>query len=75
MLLHHIIKYKLIDLIERPFSQEHALYLACNEERVFPLLMSTQIINYGLAKTFVKHLFIFWIIFLLDLELNFIDRL
>ena len=30
---HHIIKDKLIDLIERTFSRERALYLSCNEER------------------------------------------
>ena len=30
---HHLLKDKLIDLTERTFSREHALYLACNEER------------------------------------------
>ena len=54
---------------------EQALDLACNEKRAFSLLMSTKIIHYGLAKTIVKSLFIFWIIFLLDLELNVIDKL
>ena len=33
--------------------------------------MNIQIINYGPVKTFVKPLFIFWIIFSLDLELKF----
>ena len=34
------------------------------------LPMCTKITIYGLVKKFVKPLFIFWIIFLLDLELN-----
>ena len=129
-LSHHLIKDNLFDLIERTFSREQALYLACNEERVvfvfvclllllfclfclfvffvfvfffffffvvvvvvfvcfvfffccfffffflficcffffffffFSLLMSTKIISDGLVKTFVKPLFIFWIIFI-----------
>ena len=41
----------------------------------FSLLMCPKIINYGPDKKFVKPLFIFWIIFLLDLELKFIDKL
>ena len=41
----------------------------------FSLLMCSKIITYGLVKTFVKPLFIFWIIFLLALELKFIDKL
>ena len=35
MLPHHLIKVKLIDLINRPFIRENILYLACNEECVF----------------------------------------
>ena len=74
---HHLIKDKLIALIEHMFTREKTLYLACNEERAFSLLMYMyiKIINYGPVKTFVKPLFIFWIIFLLDLELKFIDKL
>ena len=34
-LSHHIIKDKLIDLIEHTFSREKALYLACNDQRAF----------------------------------------
>ena len=41
----------------------------------FLLPMRTKIINDGLSKMFVKPLFIFYIIFLLDLELNCIDKL
>ena len=37
--------------------------------------MYTIITIYGLVKKSVMPLFIFWIIFLLDLELNFIDKL
>ena len=75
ILPHHLIKDKLIDLTEQTFSRQHILYLACNEECTFSLLMSTKIINCGLTKKFVKHLFISWIMILLDLELNFIDKL
>ena len=32
---HNLIKDKLIDLFDRTFSREDALYLACTEERVF----------------------------------------
>ena len=32
---HHLIKDKLIDLIERTFSREKALYLGCNDQRAF----------------------------------------
>ena len=35
MLPHHLVKDKLIDLIERTFSQEKALYLVCNDQRAF----------------------------------------
>ena len=41
----------------------------------FSLLMYTIITIYGRVKKSVMPLFIFWIIFLLDLELNFIDKL
>ena len=37
--------------------------------------MCTKIIIYGLVKKFVRPLFIFWIIFLLDLELNYTGKL
>ena len=32
---HHLIKDKLIDLIERTFSRGKALYLICNDQRAF----------------------------------------
>ena len=75
-LLHHLIKDKLIDLINRTFIRENTQYLACNEECIFfSLLMYTIITIYGRIKKSVIPLFIFWIIFLLDLELNFIGKL
>ena len=70
---HHLIEDKLIALIEHRLTREKTLYLACNEERflfLFSLLMYIKMINYGPVNTFVKLLFIFWIIFSLDLELN-----
>ena len=72
---HHLIKDKLIDLINRTFIRENTQYLACNEELLFSLLMFTRITIYGLVKKSVMHLFIFWLTFLLDLELNFIGKL
>ena len=42
---------------------------------LFSLLMYIVITIYGRVKTSVMPLFIFWIIFLLDLELNFIDKI
>ena len=74
---HHLIKDKLIDLINRTFIRENTQYLACNEECVFFFspLMYTKITIYGRVKKSVVPLFIFWIIFVLDLELNFIDKL
>ena len=73
---HHLIKDKLIDLINRTFIRENTQYLACNEEcAFFSLLMYIIITIYGRVKNSVMPLFMFWIIFLLDLELNFIDKL
>ena len=72
---HHLIKNKLIDLINRTFIRENTQYLACNEECAFSLLMYVIITIYGRVKKSVMPLFIFWIIFLLDLELNFIGKL
>ena len=48
----------------------------CNEEcALFSLLMYTIITIYGRVKKSVMPLFFFWIIFCLDLELNFIGKL
>ena len=72
---HHLIKDKLIDLIKRTFIRENTQYLACNEECAFLLLMYIIITIDGRVKKSVMPLFIFWIIFLSDLELNFIGKL
>ena len=73
---HHLIKDK-IDLINRTFIRENTKYLACNAECAFffSLLMYIIITIYGRVKKSVMPLFIFWIICLLDLELNSIDKL
>ena len=72
---HHLIKDKLIDLINRTFIRENTQYLACNKMCFFSLLMYIIITIYGRVKKSVMPLFIIWIIFLLDLELNFIGKL
>ena len=63
---HHLIKDKLIDLINRMFIRENTQYLACNEECAFcffSLLMYTIITIYGRVKKSVMPLFIFWVIY------------
>ena len=55
---HHLIKDKLIALIEHTFTREKIFYLACNEERAFfSFLMYIKIIDYGPVKTFVKKIY------------------
>ena len=71
----HLIKDKLIALIEHMFTREKTLYWLVMKNMLFSLLMYIKIISYGPVKTFVKRLFIFWIICSLDLELKFIDKL
>ena len=74
---HHCIKDKLIDLINRTFIRENTQYLACNEECAS--FTSDVYNNHNLWSCQkvcdAMPLFIFWIIFLLDLELNFIGKL
>ena len=72
---HLLIKDKLNALIQHTFTREKTLYLACNEERAFSLLMYIKIMNYHPVKTFVKPMFILWIMLTLDLELKFIEKL
>ena len=71
---HHLIKDKRIDLIERTFSRENALYLARKEERAFFTSDVYKHCKLWFVKTFEKPLFIFWIIILLDLKLNSTDN-
>ena len=72
---HHLIKDKLIDLINRTFIRENTQYWLATKNVLFSLLMYTIITIYGRVKKSVMPLFIFWIIFLLDLEVNFIGKL
>ena len=75
---HHLIKDKLIDLINRTFIREIPNIWLATKNMLFSLLMYIHFVIitiYGHVKKSVMPLFIFWIIFLLDLELNFIDKL
>ena len=56
MLPHHLIKEKLIDLINQMFIRENIQYLPCNKECAFSLLMDTRITIYGLVKKSVMPL-------------------
>ena len=72
---HHLIKDKLIDLINRTLIRENTQYLACNEECAFfrPDIYNNH--NLWSCQKVCDAFFIFWIIFLLDLEINFIGKL
>ena len=75
--LHCILRYLiiLIDLINRMFIRENTQYLACNEECA--CFTSDVYNNHNLlsCQKVCDALFIFWIIFLLDLELNILGKL
>ena len=71
---HHLMKDKLIDLTERLFGRIPNIWPA-TKKVLFSLLMHIIITIYSHVKKSVMPLFIFWIIFLLDLELNFIGKL
>ena len=53
---HHLIKDKLIDLINRTFIRENTQFLACNEECAFSLLMYIIITIYGRVRKSVMPL-------------------
>ena len=72
---HHLIKDKLIDLINLTFIRENTQYWLATNNVLFSLLMYTIITIYGRVKKSVMPLFIFCIIFLLDLEVNFIGKI
>ena len=75
--LHCILRYLIILLIyltERLFGRIPNIWPAKKNVH-FLLLMYMIITIYGRVKKSVMPLFIFWIIFLLDLELNFIGKL
>ena len=65
----------LVDLMNRAFVRVSARCLACNEECAF--FTSDVYNNHNLwsCRKVCDALFTFWIIFLLDLELNFVSRL
>ena len=72
---HHLIKYKLIDLINRMFVRENTQYLACNEEYAF--FTSDVYNNHNLwsCQKVCDALVYLLDNILLDLELNFIGKL
>ena len=72
---HPLIKDKLIDLIDRTFIRENTQYLACNEECAF--FTSEVYNNYNLwsCQKVCDALVYLLDNILLDLELNFIDKL
>ena len=75
---HQFIKDKLIDLINRTYIRENTQYLACNDEYAF---FTTDVLVYkndnfwSCKKKSMMPLFILWITFVLDVELNFIGKL
>ena len=72
---HHRIKDKLIDLINRTLIRRIPNIWLATKNVLFTFAMNTIITIYGRVKKSVMPLFIFWIIFLLDSELNFIGKL
>ena len=72
---HHLIKDKLIDLINRTFIRENTQYLACNEECAF---FTSDVYNnhnlWSCQKVCDAPVYLLDNI-LLDLELNFINKL
>ena len=64
-----------MDLIERTFQREGSLYIACNYRNVFLHLMQSEITIYGLVRKCVKLSPFSQAIFILDLALNYIDKL
>ena len=71
---HHLIKDKLIDLINRTFIRENTQYLACNEECAF--FTSDVYNNHNLLSCQnVCYALVYLLDNLLDLELNFIGKL
>ena len=64
-----------MDLIERLFHREGSLYIACNDKNAFLHLMQSEIIIYGLVRKFVKLSPFSYTKIILDLALNYIDKL
>ena len=62
-----------MDLIERIFQREGSL--ECNDRHAFSPLMRLEIIIYGLVRKCIKLSTFSETIFMLDLNLNYIDKL
>ena len=72
---HHLIRINLlIELAKHLFGRISSILLA-TKNVLFSLLIYTRITIMVLSKKYVMPLSTFWIIFLLDLELNFIGKL
>ena len=72
---HNLIKEKLTELIEQTFNREGSLYLACNDKNAFFTSENLNDINCDHVWKCVMRSIIFWIIYLLDLARNCIDKL
>ena len=72
---HNLIKDKLVYLLERTVRKEGSLYIACNDKNAF--FTSDAVRNYNLwyCQNECEALIFFLDIFMLDLALNYIDKL
>ena len=77
LLPHNLIKETNIELFEQYMKRECYLYMTCDEKRTFLLqyLNNQKYIIYGHVRKFFLPSNIFWTLNLLDLDLNFIDKL
>ena len=69
---HNLIKEKLINLIEWTFKREGSPYIACNEIQVFFISGDTKRYKLWSCQNVYDT---FWIILILDLALNYTDKL
>ena len=72
---HNPIKDKLVDLIERTFQGKAFFILHVMIRMLSSHLMQSEIIIYGLVRQCVNHSPFSQTIFILDLALNYIDKL
>ena len=77
LLPHNLSKETNIELFEQYMNRECYLYMTCDEKRTFFLqyLNNQKYIIYGHVRKFLAPSNIFWTLNLLDLALNFIDKL
>ena len=64
-----------MDFIEKKIQREGSLHIACNDRHVLSFLMQLEIIIYGLVRKCVKLSLFSLTIFILDFDLNYIDKL